>query len=219
MLQLTDRLIVYPFQRPGVFPPVGNDATHGPLDPHGVEVTRNITAEARYERNLLLDLFNAFRQADREHEQKLRAIVRDRKAWEQLRVYLDGMLAKAGLSEILGQTTARSPQVPQESEAHPRLPRARPSVMDVQYLCSNAPYRVPAKPWTTVTDSDDLVSHLVSLYLTWGYPFYAFFCHETFLHHMKSGRLNSDFCSPFLVNALLANACVSRDQLSWIPAD
>ncbi|KAJ5688281.1 pathway-specific regulatory protein [Penicillium majusculum] len=78
-------------------------------------------------------------------------------------------------------------------------------------LCNVAPVRVPARPWTTVTDSDDLVSHLISLYLTWGYLFYAFFCSDTFAKHMQSGHLNTDFCSPFLVNALLANACLYSD--------
>ena len=93
-----------------------------------------------------------------------------------------------------------------EVESEP--PRFRPQIMDIRYLCSSAPYRVPAKPWTSVTDDDDLVSHLVSLYLVWDYPFFAFFDSKTFVRHMAMGNTESDFCSPFLVNALLANACV-----------
>jgi hypothetical protein len=98
-----------------------------------------------------------------------------------------------------------------------RMARVRARIMDIQYLCGSAPFKVPAKPWIKATDSDDLVSHLVSLYMTWGYPFYAFFCRDTFLKHMGAGNLHSDFCSPFLVNALLANACVSSMSLFSFP--
>jgi hypothetical protein len=53
------------------------------------------------------------------------------------------------------------------------------------------------------------VSHLVSLYFTWDYPVHAFIDERVFLRHMAAGDLASRFCSPFLVNALLSNACVS----------
>lgn len=46
--------------------------------------------------------------------------------------------------------------------------------MDIHFLCDEAPCQVRAAPWTTVTQDDDLVSHLVSLYFTWDYPFYSF---------------------------------------------
>lgn len=186
-------------------------AAREPSDQYYGEVSRAIAAESSYYRDLLFDLFEANRLGDRDHEQKLREMIRDRKSAQQLRAYLEGMLAKAGLSEINAQMVGRSSEAEQGTNIENDVPRHRPRVMDIQYLCSIAPYRVPARPWTTVTDSDDLVSHLVSLYLTWGYPFYAFFCRETFIKHMKSGQLNSDFCSPFLVNALLANACVSDE--------
>ena len=68
---------------------------------------------------------------------------------------------------------------------------------------------MPAKPWTDVTADSDLVSHLVSLYFTWDYPFNAFLDEGVFLKHMAGADLGSQFCSPFLVNALLSNACVS----------
>ena len=80
--------------------------------------------------------------------------------------------------------------------------------MDIHYLCDEAPMQVPASPWTIVTNDADLVSHLVSLYFTWDYPFHGILDREVFLRHMQSGDLRSEFCSPFLVNALLSNACV-----------
>ncbi|KAJ5595139.1 pathway-specific regulatory protein [Penicillium hispanicum] len=128
-----------------------------------------------------------------------------------IRVPLNGMRATAGLSGLNDELASSSKEAKDETRSNNDVPRSRLRAMDIQYLCSTAPFRVPAKPWTTVTDSDDLVSHLVSLYLTWGYPFYAFFCRETFVKHMSLGNVNTDFCSPFLVNALLANACFYSD--------
>jgi hypothetical protein len=158
---------------------------------------------------MIYDMFEAVQQGDPVREKELFGKIRDRQTAQQVRASLYGMLANARLSEMNDQIAGHVRAEP-EIELENQLPRARPRVMDIQYLCNIAPVRVPARPWTMVTDSDDLVSHLVSLYLTWGYPFYAFFCRDTFIKHMKLGHLNSDFCSPFLVNALLANACVSH---------
>ena len=80
--------------------------------------------------------------------------------------------------------------------------------MDIHYLCDEAPQKVPAKPWTTVTEDDDLVSHLVSLYLAWDYPVNGFLDADVLLRYMRRGDVTSELCSPFLVNAMLANACV-----------
>lgn len=168
-------------------------------------------------RDLIFELYEAARLGDRSREQKLFGMVPDRKTALQVRAFLYGMLANAGLCEMNEQIVGGLNDTRSEMDMENDLPPARPRVMDIRYLCSLAPVRVPARPWTTVTDSDDLVSHLVSLYLTWGYPFYAFFCRETFVKHMRMGHLNSDFCSPFLVNALLANACVSCKASSTLP--
>lgn len=70
--------------------------------------------------------------------------------------------------------------------------------------------KVSAKPWTTVTEDDDLVSHLVSLYLAWDYPIHAFLDANVFVKYMKRADVGSEFCSSFLVNAILANACISQ---------
>ena len=181
------------------------------------EVKRAVATIPSEYRDLIFDLYEAARLGDRSREQKLSRMIPDRKTAQQVRTFLYGMLANAGLSEMNEQIAGGSNETQSEMDMENDLPRARPRVMDIQYLCSFAPVRVPARPWTTVTDSDDLVSHLVSLYLTWGYPFFAFFCHDTFVKHMRMGHLNSDFCSPFLVNALLANACVSCKASSTLP--
>ena len=86
--------------------------------------------------------------------------------------------------------------------------------MNVNRLSDIPLYQVPAKPWTTVTDDDALVSHLISLYFTWHHSVLNCIDRDIFLRDMKSGNLDSRFCSPLLVNSILTIACVStRRQL------
>lgn len=70
-----------------------------------------------------------------------------------------------------------------------------------------SPLQVPAKPWTRVTDSDEMVSHLVSLYFTWDHPCLQVLDQALFLAHMNSNTASA-FCTPFLVNCILALAIV-----------
>jgi hypothetical protein len=133
-------------------------------------------------------------------------MIRNSLPHRQIRDYLDRVLSDAPVKEESNKKSKQMHDIPTEKNA----PQSRSQTMDISYLCLKAPYKVPAKPWTNVTDDDDLVSHLVSLYMTWDYPFYAFFDRKSLIEAMQQGNLNSDFCSPFLVNALLANACVSN---------
>ncbi|KAJ5176089.1 uncharacterized protein N7482_001966 [Penicillium canariense] len=101
-------------------------------------------------------------------------------------------------------------------EEHPmELPRAAfdpYARVTLENLCYSPLFTVPAKPWTEVTDDNDLVSHLVSLYFTWDHPCAQFVDQGIFLEHMKMGNLNSEFCSPLLVNSLLSMASVYSDS-------
>jgi hypothetical protein len=45
-----------------------------------------------------------------------------------------------------------------------------------------SPHQVPATPWTTITESDEAVSHLVSLFLAWINPNWRFVEQDLFLH-------------------------------------
>lgn len=79
--------------------------------------------------------------------------------------------------------------------------------LDIARLTDSPPYRVPAAPWTKVTTDDTLVSHLLSVLLIWDKPFHNLMDEALFLHDMQKGKLESTYCSPFLVNALLGYAC------------
>lgn len=73
----------------------------------------------------------------------------------------------------------------------------------------NPPISVPARPWTTVTDDDDFVSHLISLWFTWAHPWWQWMDKASFLEAMRSGDPSSPLCTPYLVNMILTDACVS----------
>ncbi|KAI2860283.1 transcriptional regulator family: Fungal Specific TF [Aspergillus niger] len=73
-------------------------------------------------------------------------------------------------------------------------------------------YHVPAEPWTSVSKSDDFVSYLVSLWLTWSQPFHNWIDPDLFLRDARTGNLSSQYCSPFLMNCILTEACFYSDH-------
>ncbi|KAK0653055.1 nitrate assimilation regulatory protein nirA [Cercophora newfieldiana] len=64
---------------------------------------------------------------------------------------------------------------------------------------------VKPSQWTTVSDDDDLMRTLLRLYYQYEYHFFTCFHMDAFLDDMLSGT--ERFCSPVLVNAILAQAC------------
>lgn len=83
-------------------------------------------------------------------------------------------------------------------------------VAEIPNSCKVVPFRVPAAPWTYLTQDEELVSHLVSLFLIWANPSLRFVEEDLFLAGMRSGDLESDYCSPFLVHTILALGSVSE---------
>ncbi|CAK7270130.1 hypothetical protein SEPCBS119000_003930 [Sporothrix epigloea] len=63
----------------------------------------------------------------------------------------------------------------------------------------------PTTTWTAISDDINLVQHLLALYFCWEYPTFAPFSKEHFLRDFQDGRQR--YCSPILVNALLALGC------------
>ncbi|KAI9925732.1 hypothetical protein MW887_005534 [Aspergillus wentii] len=157
---------------------------------------------------MLNDLFKVIRTSDESQALKLLDLIRKNGSAEEIRAYIDETLAGIeGTDRGDQETVSKLEDIRRTINVEGAGPSFRRKVMDINYLCEEAPYKVPAKPWTTVTEDDDLVSHLVSLYFTWDYPFHAFLDRDVFLKHMAIGNPDSEFCSPFLVNAILANAC------------
>lgn len=68
----------------------------------------------------------------------------------------------------------------------------------------------PSEVWTSVTGDHAFVEHLMSMYFCWVHPTHTLFSKDVFLDDMAKGR--GKYCSPLLVNALLALACSYSDR-------
>ncbi|KAK8074347.1 Nitrogen assimilation transcription factor nit-4 [Apiospora phragmitis] len=82
----------------------------------------------------------------------------------------------------------------------------RPHGVDQIFAPIQSPeMKVPPDTWTNVTTDTNLVQHLLALYFCWEYPTFASLSKEHFLKDFLDGRHR--YCSPILVNALLALGC------------
>lgn len=80
--------------------------------------------------------------------------------------------------------------------------------------------KVTISKWTTVISSEDLLRQLLRSFFQHAYAEWFPFHKDLFLSDMLANR--TEFCSPLLVNAVLANACYSTSSLPerakyWIP--
>lgn len=64
----------------------------------------------------------------------------------------------------------------------------------------------PVRRWTQVTEDDSLISHLLTMYFTWHYPFFTILAKDVFYRDYIGG-VSSPYCSALLVNAMLALGC------------
>lgn len=120
---------------------------------------------------------------------------------------IEEMRTRVGAA-ILQNMSSADAQRTSRKEARPLSSR---NVLSVQRLIDTPIHHVQAAPWTRVTEDDHLVSHLVSLWATWDNAFPSGVVFELFLRDMRSQNLESSFCSPFLVNCILAAACPYSD--------
>lgn len=187
------------------------------LDQRRRVAAKRTADELTYHRDLLNDLFKLVREADESKALQLLDRIRGNAPPSEIRAYINDTLsslsaaataAAATHHRAASETVAKVEDMRNLINVEDPAPAFRSKVMDIHYLCDEAPIKVPARPWTNVTDDAGLVSHLVSLYFTWDHPFHAFLDERVFLRHMAKGDLGSQFCSPFLVNAMLSNACV-----------
>ncbi|PLB49634.1 putative C6 transcription factor [Aspergillus steynii IBT 23096] len=182
------------------------------LDQRRRVAAKRTADELSYHRDMLNDMLKVMKAENQSYAFRLLEIVRNDASTEEIRAFIDETLAHfVDADKESPLTVQKMKEIRRVIDLEGAGPSFRPQVMDIHYLCGEVPIRVPAKPWTTVTEDPDLVSHLVSLYFTWDYPLHAFLDRDVFLTHMISGNTGSQFCSPFLVNALLANACYFSD--------
>ncbi|KAJ4253285.1 hypothetical protein NW762_010440 [Fusarium torreyae] len=84
------------------------------------------------------------------------------------------------------------------------LPRYR-GVEQILSPLNEPELRTATSTWTAITRDNVLVQHLLALYFCWEYPTFASLSKEHFLQDFQEGR--NRYCSPILVNALLALGC------------
>lgn len=172
--------------------------------------------------DVLLRLLSALRENESTRIAQLLNLIQSNASFEELQIFLEQSFSRSEiestpeLREMQSQILRHS-----DDDSDDSMQASGRRVMDVRRLTDVPVYRVPAKPWTTVTDNDDLVSHLVSLWITWTYPFFDWLDKDAFVRDMQSGNLRSRFCSPFLVNAILAEASYYSDyaEVFTVPGD
>lgn len=182
------------------------------LDQRRRVAAKRTADELSYHRDLLNDLFQLVRSADEPKSLILLDLIRKNAPPSELRSYIDCTLSALGSKNGDSETLAKLEDVKSIINVEDPVPAFRSKVMDIHYLCDEATIKVPAWPWTSVTGDEGLVSHLVSLYFTWDHPVNAFIDEAIFLRHMVARDVGSMFCTPFLVNAMLSNACVSPES-------
>jgi hypothetical protein len=155
--------------------------------------------------DLLIQLVSTLRESGTRRTIQLLNLIRSNASLAEIQLYIDTQLK----SEL--EQTPELIEVCNEIQRFEQMgSRSRRRILDAQRASVEPLFRVPATPWTSVTDDDEHVSHLITLWFTWVHPFYYWIDRELFLRDMQSGSLDSKFCSPFLVNAILADACVGR---------
>jgi hypothetical protein len=158
-------------------------------------------------------LLRTLRHDNQQVDSLLEYIVNEKPSLKEIRQYMD----RHFLPEDLERSLDLLEMDDEEDESdHPATMSAH-RALSIARLCDIPPYTGPACPWTTVTDDSGLVSHLISLYFTWNHLFFNWIDRDLFLRDLNSGNAHSPFCSPFLVNAILADACVS--WLALTPTD
>lgn len=80
--------------------------------------------------------------------------------------------------------------------------------LDASHYHDRPLHRVPALPWTNVISSDEDVSQIVATFFVRINTYWRFLEEATFLRSMRLKDVNGSYCSPFLVNSVLACASV-----------
>ncbi|PYH99633.1 C6 transcription factor [Aspergillus ellipticus CBS 707.79] len=190
------------------------------LDLRRKVAARRTQGELEYYRGLLYSLLETFRSSDEE------------RAWQML----EKIRANTDLNDITVAIDALANEVSDESSEHSRGVGAVEDAIiqndrlfatnanlriTVEKLCDNPVFQMPSVPWTTVTNDDHVVSHLISLYFTWDHPLLQVVDQDMFLKHMCAEDKNSECCTPLLVNSILAVASIYSDfpEVFAIPDD
>lgn len=169
---------------------------------------RNVE-ELEHKRDALDTILDALRDSNEEIVQTLLKLIRSHAPLEEIINFASTCTGEIAEDQLTSFAVALDAVQP------------RRSVLSISALVDIPPIKVPARPWTSVTEDDDFVSHLVSTYFTWIHPIHPILVQDLFVKDMVSGDLESQFCSPILLNSICAMACQLSDHLETltIPGD
>ncbi|KAL5364009.1 hypothetical protein BJX96DRAFT_127952 [Aspergillus floccosus] len=189
------------------------------LDLRRKVAARRTLGELEHYRSLLYSLVESLRSTDEGRIHHILETIRDSSSLDPIAVAIDAPNIDGNdttADELKSKTGGNETTVQLErvsDDAHSRI--------TLEKLCDIPLFQVSAKPWTTVTNDDHLVSHLISLYFTWDHPLLQIVDQGIFLDHMRKNDTGSSFCSPLLVNSILAVASPYSDfpEVFSIPGD
>ncbi|GKZ24284.1 hypothetical protein AbraIFM66951_011192 [Aspergillus brasiliensis] len=167
--------------------------------------------------DLLVRLVSVLRESGNRRAVPLINLIRNDASLDEIRYYINHQLPRLELAQ-----TPELVEVCQEvKQLQPSESRSMRRILDAKRLSDIPRFQVPARPWTTVVSDNDFVSHLISLWFTWSHPSRNWIDKELFVRDMQAGSLSARFCSPFLVNIILADACAYSDypEAYAIPGD
>ncbi|GIJ99731.1 hypothetical protein Aspvir_003733 [Aspergillus viridinutans] len=161
------------------------------------------------DQELLIQLVRALRGSNERHVSHLVNMIRSHASLQEIREYITDHL-KLGTIEDTSEVKEFRRQI------HLLLDLEGPAFesQKTQRVAHSRPFNVPAKPWTVIQCRSAFVSELVSLWFTWNHSTFPCIDRSLFVRDMRAGNVVCQYCSPFLVNAILADACVSDPLIS-----
>ncbi|KAL2857327.1 hypothetical protein BJY01DRAFT_202619 [Aspergillus pseudoustus] len=165
---------------------------------------------------VFLRIMEIIRDGDNRRIVPLLNLIRSHASLSEIRFYIEHQLPRLDLSQA--SDLADLFRDIQQYDLLEPSPKRR--MLDTQRPASAPRFFVPAQPWTSVITDDDLVSRLITLWFTWIHPTCNWVDRDLFIRDMKSGSLSAPYCSPFLVNVILADACAYADYAAGeLPED
>ncbi|KAF7173510.1 hypothetical protein CNMCM5623_005748 [Aspergillus felis] len=159
------------------------------------------------DQELLIQLVSALRGSNERHVSHLVNMIRSHASLQEIREYITDHL-KLGTIEDTPEVKEFRRQIRLLLDLEGPALEARKT----ERVAHSRSFNVPAKPWTMIQCSSPFVSELVSLWFTWNHSVFPCIDRSLFLRDMRAGNVACQYCSPFLVNAILANACALLDD-------
>ncbi|KAG2014428.1 hypothetical protein GB937_006653 [Aspergillus fischeri] len=159
------------------------------------------------DQELLIQLVSALRGSNERHVSHLVNMIRSHASLQEIREYITDHL-KLGTIEDTSEVTEFRRQIRFLLDVEGPAFESRKA----QQVAHPRSFNVPAKPWTVVQCNNAFVSELVSLWFTWNHSMFPCIDRSLFVRDMRAGNVVCQYCSPFLVNAILADACALLDD-------